>query len=129
MLEKISEISAKLEYGDFTCFDCIRCIFNLNETDIRVLQSFSGKNGKTVIEITKILNKDRSTIHRSLKKLVACKLSYKERKAGKSRGFIDYYYIIPEKEILKKAEEYLDRCYKNIKQMLRDVYKKKNKIN
>jgi predicted transcriptional regulator len=127
MLEKISEISAKLEYGEFTCFDCIRCIFNLNDTDIRVLQSFSGKNGKTIIEITKTLKKDRSTIHRCLEKLVALKLCYKERKAGKNRGFVDYYYVIPEKEVLKKAEENLDKCYKNIKLMLRDVNREKNK--
>jgi predicted transcriptional regulator len=129
MLEKISEISAKLDYGEFTCFDCIRCIFNFNDTDIKVIQLFSGKNGKTVNEITKTLKKDRSTIHRSLEKLVACNLCYKERKTGRKRGFIDYYYVIPEKEILKKAEDNLDRCYKNIKQILIDVYKEKNKKN
>ena len=125
MLEKITEMSAKLDYGEFTCFDFIRCVYNLNETDVRVLQAFSGNKGKTVNEITKILKKDRSTIHRCLEKLVACNLCYKERKAGKNRGFVDYYYIIPEKEILKRAEENLDRCYKNIKNMLKDVNKEK----
>ena len=89
-----------------------------------MLQSISKANGKTIIEITKTLKKDRSTVHRSLEKLVTCNLCYKERKSGKNRGFVDYYYIIPEKEVLKKAEENLDRCYSNIKQMLRDVEKK-----
>ena len=125
MLEKITEISTKVEYGNFTCFDFIRCIFNLNDTDVRVLQTFNGNNGKTVNEITKILKKDRSTIHRCLEKLVACNLCYKERKTGKNRGFVDYYFVIPEKVVLKRAEENLDRCYKNIKNMLRDVEKEK----
>jgi predicted transcriptional regulator len=84
MLEKITEISVKLEYGEFTCFDFIRCVFNLNETDIYVLQSISKGNGKTIIEITKTLKKDRSTVHRSLEKLVTCNLCYKERKSGKN---------------------------------------------
>ncbi len=127
MLEKITEISTKLEYGEFTCFDFIRCVFNLNDTDIHVLQSISKVNGITINEITKILKKDRSTVHRSLEKLVACNLCYKERKSGKNRGFVDYYYNIPEKEVLKKAEKNLDRCYSNIKQMLRDI-ENENKI-
>lgn len=125
MLEKITEISNKVEYGEFTCFNFIRCIFNLNDTDVRILQSFSGNKGKTVNEITKILKKDRSTIHRCLEKLVVCNLCYKERKTGKNRGFVDYYYVIPKKDVLKRAEENLDRCYKNIKNMLRDVDKEK----
>ena len=125
MLEKISEISVKLDFGEFTCSDFIRCVFNLNETDIRVLQSISGDTGGTVNEITQAIKKDRSTIHRSLEKLVACNLCYKERKGRKNRGFVDYYYNIPENEALKKAEKNLDRCYIKIKQMLRDV--KKNK--
>ena len=127
MLERLTEISAKLDYGKFTCFDFIRCIFKLNETDIRVLQSLPGKNGITISELTDALRKDRSTIHRSLEKLVACNLCYKERKTGKKRGFVDNYYIIPEKEVLYKAEENLDRCYTKIKQMLRDVENENNK--
>ena len=127
MLEKITEISAKIEHGELTCFDFIRCVFNLKETDIYVLQSISKAKGKTINEITKTLKKDRSTVHRSLEKLVTCNLCYKERKSGKNRGFADYYYIIPEKEILKKAEKNLDRCYLNIKKMISEVENKEKK--
>jgi predicted transcriptional regulator len=128
MLERIYEISVKLDFGKFTCFDFIKCVFNLNETDIRVIQSIPENKGKTIIEISKLLKKDRSTIHRSLEKLVACNLCYKERKTGKNRGFADYYHVIPENEVLKKAEQNLDDCYTKIKKMINDVEKITKKV-
>jgi len=118
MLDEIAKLSTKIESNSFDCVDLVKCIFNLNDTDIKVLKSFSGNKGNTILGISKKLKKDRSTIHRSLEKLISCKICYKERKSGKTRGFIDYYYRIPLEEIYKKAEKNLDQCYTKIKKML-----------
>lgn len=126
MLEKILEISTRSDADDFTCFDLIRCVFNLNETDIRVLGSIDNKN-KTIAELSTTLQKDRSTVHRSLEKLMTCNLCYKQRKSGKNRGFLDFYYSIPEHEILAKAEKNLDSCYKKMKLILHEL-KTDNKV-
>lgn len=120
MLEKILEISTRLDADDLTCFDFIRCVFNLTETDIRILRSIDNKN-KTIAELSKTLRKDRSSVHRSLEKLMTCNLCYKERKSGKNRGFLDFYYSIPEHEILAKAEKNLDSCYIKMKQKLHEL--------
>ncbi len=120
MLENLSEISTKTSLDEFTCGDLVRCAYNLNETDMNVVRLCSGNGGKTVREISEGIEKDRSTTHRSLEKLMACGLCYKERQSGKPRGFVDYYFILPKKEILKKAEGGLDKCYLSIKKMLKE---------
>ena len=121
MLDEVAKLSTKIESNNFDCIDLIKYIFNLNDTDIRVLKSFSGDKGNTIAGISKKLKKDRSTIHRSLEKLISCRICYKERKSGKIRGFVDYYYRIPLKEIYKKSEKKLDQCYTKIKKMLSEL--------
>lgn len=118
MLAEIAKLSTKIESNNFDCLDLIRCIFNLNETDIKVLKSFQENNGTTISNISKKIKKDRSTVHRSLEKLMSCKICYKERKSGKTRGFVDYYYRIPLDELYKKAEKNLDQCYAKIKKVI-----------
>jgi predicted transcriptional regulator len=128
MLEKLSQISTKLDCDKLSCVYLVRCIFSLNDTDILILKSIPENEGRNINDITKIIKKDRSTIHRSLEKLVSCNICYKERKSGKNRGFIDYYYAIPEKELLRRAEKNLDNCYLKIKTMLRDLEEEEKKI-
>ena len=127
MLEKLSQISTKLDCDNLSCVDLVRCIFSLNDTDILILRSIPEHEGRNIKDITKIIKKDRSTIHRSLEKLVSCNICYKERKSGKNRGFIDYYYTIPEKELLRRAEKNLDNCYLKIKTMLKEFDKEEEK--
>jgi len=120
MIEKIPQLSEKAEYGNLKCADLVICVFNLNLTDMSILRLFSENEGKTIKDITKEIKKDRSTIHRSLEKLISCKLCYKERVSGENRGFVDYYYKIPNQEIYKKAEFYLGQCYKKIKDLIKE---------
>jgi predicted transcriptional regulator len=121
MLEKLIQISTKLTQENINCIDFIQCIFGLNVTDIQVLRSIPKKTGINISDISKTIKKDRSTVHRSLEKLIMCKICYKERKSGTQRGFVDYYYAIPENELLKIAEENLDVCYSSIKKMLHEL--------
>ena len=123
MLEKLFQISTKLDCENINCVDLVRCIFNLNETDILILKSIPENEGRSIKDITNIIKKDRSTIHRSLEKMVSCNICYKERKSGKNRGFIDYYYAISEKELIRRAEKNLDDCYIKIKKMLSELKK------
>jgi predicted transcriptional regulator len=122
MLDKIIGISTKINFEGFDCFELVKCVFNLNNTDLMILQSFpKNHQGITINDLTEIIGKDRSIIYRSLEKLTACQICFKERRSGKSRGFVDFYFRIPMKDIFKKAEENLDRCYKNIKKIIADL--------
>jgi len=123
MLENIVGISTKMDFDNINCYEIVKCIFNLNNTDLVILQSFNKNDGMTINQIKSKIEKDRSIIYRSLEKLITCKLCYKERKSGEKRGFIDYYYRIPIKEVFKITEENLDKCYLKIKKMINDMDK------
>ena len=125
MLENIIGLSTKLDFDDFDCYEIVKCIFNLNNTDVQILQSFGKNQGMTVNEFTKKIGKDRSIIYRSLEKLISCKICYKERRSGKKRGFVDCYYRIPMKDIFKMTEEHLDRCYMKIKKIISEMEESK----
>jgi predicted transcriptional regulator len=116
-------ISTKMDFDNINCYEIVKCIFNLNNTDLVVLQSFNKNDGFTVNQLKNKIGKDRSIIYRSLEKLITCKLCYKERKSGEKRGFIDFYYRIPIKEIFRITEENLDKCYLKIKKMINDMDK------
>jgi predicted transcriptional regulator len=115
------KISTKLHQEQFSCTDLVRCIFNLSETDIKILQTFPDDAGVTSKHIAKTIGKDRSTVYRSLEKLIACKLCYKERLGKANRGFEDWYYLVPKQEILKEVEYNLDKCYSDVKKMLKQL--------
>ncbi len=121
MLENIVAVSTKIDFDSIDCYEIVKCIFNLNNTDLKILKSFHKDKGITINQLTSKIGKDRSIIYRGLEKLMACKLCYKDRKSGKKRGFIDYYYRIPLKEIFKITEENLDRCYLKIKKLINEL--------
>ena len=119
MLKKILQFSVKDKSNEYTCSELIRCVFNLNDTDIQVFTAISKKKSMTINQIGHIIKKDRSTVYRSLEKLIACNLCYRERKSGLTRGFVDYYQTIAIQEVFKKAEERLDICYTKLKKIIR----------
>ena len=119
MLDEIQKLSIKVDSEKINnCYSIIKCVFNLSNTDLEILQSFQEDNGLTIKELTNKIGKDRSTIQRSLEKLISCRLCYKERKSGKPRGFVYYYYRIPIKEILQHIDQNLDECYQKIKNII-----------
>lgn len=124
MLDEILKLSTKVDSEKIdSCDSIIKCVFNLSNTDLQILQSFHNDEGLTVKELTHKIGKDRSTIQRSLEKLITCRICYKEKKSGKPRGFIYHYYRIPIKEILVKIDKNLDECYLNIKKTLNQFEK------
>ena len=118
MIEEFAKLTTQTKKEKPNCSDVIRCIFNLNQTDLMVLKTLPEQKSKTIQQLSKTLNKDRSTIHRSLEKLIACNLCYKERHGGTNRGFIDYYYRLTTNQILKIVQQNIDTCYQEIKKIL-----------
>jgi predicted transcriptional regulator len=120
MPDEFTPLSALADLEDMGCDDVVKCIFNLTQTDLAILNALSEKNEKSAGDVAEAVGKDRSTAHRSLEKLVSCGLCYKERKSGKPRGYINVYRRIPEGRIYKKADENLDKCYARIKAVLKE---------
>ncbi len=104
-----------IEDGTFTCVDLVKCMFDLSQTEMIILQSMEETEAYTAHQLGEFINRDRATAYRALEKLLSIGLLYKERKGREGRGYSNYYSKVASKKILKKAEQKLDRYYTAIK--------------
>lgn len=118
MIEKFPTIALKIDEGSFTCYDLVKCMFHLSETEITILRAMEEQDALTAQQAAEIIKRDRATAYRAMEKLVSIGLAYKERRGREGRGFSNYYTMITKKEMLKKAEKNLDTCYDAIKTAL-----------
>ena len=118
MLENFGQLT-KMDPESLTCIDIVKCLHNLTDTDIQVLDVLLSTGGLTAAQIGEAVGKDRSTAHRSLEKLVSSGVCYKEKHSGSPRGYSYHYHRVSMKEIFKKAEQNLDVCYAKVKKALK----------
>jgi len=121
MLDEFPSLSARAGVNELGCYDVVRCIFNLTDTDIQVLKVLSEDRTETAASVGRMIEKDRSTAHRSLEKLVSCGLCIKERKGNKPRGFSNVYRRIGKRQLYSKTKDNLDHCYNKINRILEDL--------
>ena len=114
VLQQFSNLSKMSNKDEFECVDVIGCIFNLTLTDIAAFELLKTDSGTTAQEIATGIDKDRSTAHRSLEKLVACGLSQKEKMSNETRGYSYVYTRISDRELFLKAKSNIDKCYEKI---------------
>lgn len=94
-----------------SCEDLLKFLFNLNDLDIKILELLKDTEEISVVDLAKKLSKDRSTIYRSLQKLVSCGLCSKTTRCLESGGYYHSYKILPKDELKKQ-----------LKKVARDVY-------
>jgi predicted transcriptional regulator len=89
-----------------TCHDLVQCAFSLAEFEIEVYYQLSQSGPLRADELAAKMGKDRSTVYRSLQKLMTCGMVYRETKSIERGGYFHLYRAIG-KELLK---ERLERC-------------------
>lgn len=62
------------------CNDLIKCVFDLNELDLKVYKKLKKKGESRAEILAKHLKRERSTVYRSLQKLTCCGLCIKNNK-------------------------------------------------
>jgi predicted transcriptional regulator len=100
------------------CDEAIKCVFNLNRLDINVYKTLLKNGAARADELADMLQKERSTIYRSLQKLSDCGICKKITKTLKQGGYYHIYEPQSSREIKKQAEECLDSWYASMKQTL-----------
>ena len=118
MLSEFPAITIKIDDESFTCYDLVKCMFKLSETEISIIKIMDEMVALTAMEVGDHIKRDRATAYRALEKLVSIGLVYKERRGREGRGYSNYYQKAQRKDILRKAEKRLDHCYTAIKSAL-----------
>lgn len=103
------------------CDDAMKCVFNLNKLDLRVYKKLKEIGPARANELATKLNRERSTVYRSLQKLAKCGICKKITKNLEQGGYYHIYQCDSIERIQKQAKECLDSWYENVKETLESL--------
>jgi len=92
----------KIVRGSASCSDLISCLYALNSTEIDIFFSLYGMGEITLETLSAAANRDKSTIHRILEKLVSAGLCFKDTRAAEKGGFRNIYYTLSPEKLVEK---------------------------
>jgi len=101
------------------CDEAIKCVFDLNKLDINVYKKLKKTGEARADEIASYLDKERSTVYRSLQKLTDAGICIKIRKNLEQGGYYHVYQCKNISEVQRKARECLDSWYISVKETLK----------
>ncbi len=86
-----------------TCSELLTCLYNLKQMDLDILFVVARGDQVTLDEISEAVKRNRSTVHRSLSKLVSLSLVYKRVRTLKEGGYYHIYIAAEESKIKEQA--------------------------
>lgn len=116
-----------------TCSDLLTCLYNLKNTDLEILFEVARRKQTTLDDLAEAVQKDRSTVHRALSKLVSLDLLYKRVIPLKDGGYYHVYIVTDESKIrddarvkVKEITQSLERLADNFISDFRKNLRKKS---
>ena len=103
-----------------SCNDLLCSVYNLNPVDLEIFYNLAGGNTRSLDELAQKVGRDRSTIHRSLQKLVSNQLCYKETRALKEGGYHHLYGAAELSKIKERSEVRVQEIVASLEKMLRN---------
>ncbi len=86
-----------------TCSDLLTCLYNLKPIDLQVFAEVAKKEIATLDQIAAAVDRDRSSTHRCLAKLLSAGLIHKQSKGLKGGGYYHVYSIVDPERIKEQA--------------------------
>ena len=106
------------ETKSIQCDDAVRCVFNLNNLDITIYKTLQKTGEIRADELALLIKKERSTVYRSLQKLIKCNMCHKKTKYLKRGGYFHVYECSKNKNIKQHAIQCLEEWYRAIRNTL-----------
>lgn len=101
-----------------TCKDLVQCAFNLNDFEISVYRKLLELGPCRADEIADAIERDRSTVYRSLQKLMSCGLVYRETRSIERGGYFHMYLPISREMMREKLERCVEEWHGRMLEML-----------
>lgn len=95
-------------------------MFNIGKNELLIYKILLRKKMR-VEELGKILGKDRSTVQRSLKRLMNCGMVKRERKLLDGGGFYYVYSSIPINDLKKWLNNCIEEWYREMKEAIKNL--------
>ena len=103
------------------CDDVIQCIFNLNSLDLKIYKKLKEINETRADILAKHLQRERSTVYRSLQKLTCAGLCNKHTKTIENGGYYHVYSCNNSKEIKETLKHCVENWYKKMKKTIEEI--------
>jgi len=105
-------------YKNINCNNVLECAFDINKADVEVYRKLKELGKSKVEDLAQKLNRDRSTVYRSLQKLVSCEICIKETRTIEKGGYYHIYSCTDIKQIKEKMKACIDEWYKHMENVL-----------
>ena len=104
---------------DLECEDLLECLYELNELDRRVYRRLSGaEEPLTVDELAAAVTRERSTVYRSVQRLLQFGLVQKEQVNYDRGGYYHVYRLTDPDEVADQMQDKLNDWYAEIGYLL-----------
>jgi predicted transcriptional regulator len=87
-----------------TCQDLLICLYNLKPIDLEILIGVAKNSQATIDQISAVVQRDRSSVHRCLAKLLSANLVVKQSKTLKGGGYYHVYSIVEPEKIREQTK-------------------------
>jgi predicted transcriptional regulator len=101
-----------------SCLDILNCVSDLNHSDVEVYQVVKNDGKCDVEHVAKKLNKERSTIYRSLQRLSKSGLCIKKTKTLTKGGYYHVYSCNELTHVKNEMRSCIDEWYEHMKETL-----------
>ncbi len=101
-----------------SCTDLLRCMYNLSDMDMEVLRLLLAEGPFRAEDLAERLGKDRSTVYRSLQKLVSCQVISKETKSLERGGYYHVYATVPRDVLRERLEHCVEEWHSRVSMLL-----------
>jgi predicted transcriptional regulator len=101
-----------------TCPDLLRCMYNLSDLDMEILRHLLKEGPCRSEDLADVLGRDRSTVYRSLQKLVSCQVATKETKSLDRGGYYHVYGAVPKDVLRERLEHCIEEWHVRVSTLL-----------
>ena len=101
-----------------TCEDLVQCAFSLNEFELLIYRKLVEVGSSRADEIAEAMGRDRSTVYRSLQKLLSCGMVFRETRSIERGGYFHVYIPISKQMMKEKLERCVEDWHKRMLGML-----------
>ncbi|HEQ79080.1 MAG TPA: ArsR family transcriptional regulator [Euryarchaeota archaeon] len=107
----------RLMSPDADCRDLLRIIYALTDAETEILSILISQKEVRIDDLSDIVGKDKSTVYRSLQRLVGCRLVYKEKRIIEKGGYYHVYKPISKDELKRQIHEYSNRWHERMREL------------
>ena len=101
-----------------TCTELLSCMYNLKPVDLAVFYEVAKREYATLDQISEAVERDRSSTHRCLAKLVSAGLVRKQSRTLKGGGYYHLYSVVEPSKIKEQARQRVDEITKSLEDLV-----------